>query len=438
MTTTAVRASEQADGQFQTPASEQAAEGVRVASPLEHRLVIDRTEQPDLTVNTAIAPNVPNAPNALDAPDAPDAPDASNLKLKPISNSEQLVSEEADLTDVWADASTINGPTELSASVTTDWPNEATESIELPNGIAEFTIETTDSLTGFPELISDEMDSESAETASSPRWRFTFEPYVYIPLNVEGEIGINNYEPRFGEDINLIDINRVLEININTNISNVIDVLRDRSFFGFMGRTEAWRNRFGIIFDASYISLSQNNTTSLNVPDRLINIIPSEIEVDTHFSYGQFDLGVGYRFADGNFTEAATDFDLGPVVFDVMGGMRLYTISSGIDISTNLGRSREFDRDTTFLAPLLSSRLRWNMSRDLALNVRGDIAGFGVSGLDLAWSATTSLDWMFSGNTSFVAGYRFSSIDYSRDFRNRSLNIDLLFHGPYFGMVFRF
>ncbi|HEY9645368.1 MAG TPA: hypothetical protein V6C88_03310 [Chroococcidiopsis sp.] len=280
---------------------------------------------------------------------------------------------------------------------------------------------------------------EPADTTASPRWRFTFEPYVYVPLHVNGHIDVGNFTTGIGDDTNLTDVDRTIDIDIDTNIQDVVDTIRDTLIFGFMGRTEAWRNHLGIIFDAAYLDLEQDNTTTLNIRQSLRDRIPTEINVETTFTYGQFDLGAGYRFADDSkLATAATDFDLGPVVFDVIGGVRLYTIHTGLDIDTNLGGGREFDRNTTLLSPLLSARLRWNLSDNLALSARGDLAGFGVGSLDLAWSVTTGLDWMFSGNTSFFLGYRVAGIDLSKEVRDRDLDVNLTYHGPYLGMVFRF
>lgn len=137
-------------------------------------------------------------------------------------------------------------------------------------------------------------------------------------------------------------------------------------------------------------------------------------------------------------SKAVTEFDLDSVVFDVIAGLRIYTFDKEIEVNTNLGREREIDSSTTFVAPLLSSRLRWNLSYKLASATRGDIAGFGASGLDLAWSVTAGFDWMFSGNTSAFLGYRVSSIDYAREVRNEDPGLDLLLHGPYLGIGFCF
>ncbi len=282
--------------------------------------------------------------------------------------------------------------------------------------------ESSDELSADASTI-DQSDSLSQETEPSPslRWRFTVEPYIFIPLDVEGDVTIGDF---------------TTDIDRNSSLPEFVDTARDTLNFGFLGRFEAWRGNLGLILDTSYINVERNNTRSPDILDG--EILPSEIDTAITVRYGQFDLGGGYRFAGGNPAEAATEFDLGPVVFDVIAGMRIYTSSQKIEISNNLGRDRELDNSTTFVTPLLSSRLRWNLSRKVALGARGDVAGFGVSGLDLAWSVTGGVDWMFSGNTSVLLGYRVSSIDYTREVRDEDLGLDLLLHGPYLGVLFRF
>ncbi|HEY9643633.1 MAG TPA: hypothetical protein V6C57_24300, partial [Coleofasciculaceae cyanobacterium] len=281
--------------------------------------------------------------------------------------------------------------------------------------------ESTQSSEESPESPTDGADSpaEGTEPSPAPRWRFSFEPYGYIPVSVDGNVSIGNFSTN---------------IDRNTSVQDVISKLSSTLNFGFIGRAEAWREHLGFIVDAFYLNLGQNNTATRDVPCCFQNIIPSRIDTDITVSYGQFDLGAGYRFANGNLATAATEFDAGPVIFDVIAGMRIYTLSQNIDISTNLGTNRELGRSATFVTPLLSSRLRWNLSHRWALGARADFAGFGVSGLNLAWSATAGVEWMFSGNTSALLGYRFSSIDYNRN----ELGVDLQFHGPYLGIKFRF
>lgn len=264
-------------------------------------------------------------------------------------------------------------------------------------------------------------ESDSSEPAtesedSSPRWRFAIIPYAFVPVSVNGSATVRN----FTADINL-------------GLDDILSPLN----FAAAGRVEAWRGNLGLIFDGSYFNLSQENTQSVPIPNCLCNIFPSEITADVKVQYGQFDLGVGYRIAE-NVNQAESDFDLGPLAFDAIVGVRIYALRQEIDLSTNLDTDRNFEGSGTLVQPLISGRLRWNLSPTLAGWARGDLAGLGLGGTLLAASVTGGLDWMFSGDTSLLLAYRLSSLDYQTEVGGQNLELNLLFHGPYLGVVFRF
>ncbi len=288
-------------------------------------------------------------------------------------------------------------------------PLFSAEVIPLP--VADWQIAQVDPEPGESEP---EPTPEVTADLPSPRWRFTLQPYGFVPLSVEGDVTVRD----FTADINL----------------GLDDILSTLSFAA-AGRFEAWRGNLGFVFDAAYFSVENDSSTSRSVPDCLDCIFPSEIDTETKVRYGQFDLGVGYRFASVDPAAAMTEFDLGPVVFDAIVGMRIYAIQGEIDISTNLDTSRELERSKTIFEPLVSGRVRWNISPTVAGWARGDIAGFGIEGMTFSAALTGALEWMFSGNTSLLLGYRVSSIEYTSD---QDLELDLLLHGPYLGAVFRF
>jgi hypothetical protein len=267
-----------------------------------------------------------------------------------------------------------------------------------------------------PESDTPEAAPDVEESSSSPRWRFSFTPYAFAPVNVSGSATVRNFTADL--DLGLGDILEKLD-------------------FALAGRLEAWRGNLGFIFDGAYFHLEQDISTSLSVPNCLCNIFPSEIDTKVNVKYGQFDLGVGYRLG-ANVSNAATEFDMGPMVFDTIIGMRIYTFQQEINISTNVGTDRNLDSSTTLVQPLVSGRIRWNASPNFAGWVRGDLAGFGIGGTLLAASFTGGIDWMFSGNTSLQLAYRLSSLQYNTDVRGQELGLSLLQHGPYIGVVFRF
>jgi hypothetical protein len=264
-----------------------------------------------------------------------------------------------------------------------------------------------------------EVPVPEAVTPSSPRWQFSVIPYGFVPFSVSGSATVRN----FTADIDL-------------GLDDLLDSLSALNFAA-AGRLEAWRGNLGFVFDGSYLNVGQENTTSRSIPDCLCNIFPSEITTDVNVQYGQFDLGVGYRAA-ANTANATNDFELGPLVFDAIVGVRIYAFQQEIDISTNVDTGRSLERSSTIVTPMASGRLRWNLSPNIAGWVRGDVAGFGLGGTLMAVSVTGGLDWMFSGNTSLLLAYRISSLQYTTDVRGEDFELDLLMQGPYMGIVFRF
>jgi len=252
--------------------------------------------------------------------------------------------------------------------------------------------------------------------SQSPPWQFTITPYGFVPLTVDGTVTVRDFKADF-----------------NTDLNDLLDILN----FALAGRFEAWKGHLGFIFDGAYFNVGQQNSVSRSIPDCLCDIFPSKITTDVNVQFGQFDLGVGYRMA-ANSSHAVTDFELGPIAFDTIVGMRIYAIQQDIDLSTNLGTERNLSQSNTLVTPLASGRIRWNLSPTIAGWVRGDIAGFGLGGTLSAFSLTGGFDWMFSGNTSLLLAYRFSSLKYNTEIRGQDFGMDLSMQGPYLGVVFRF
>jgi hypothetical protein len=257
---------------------------------------------------------------------------------------------------------------------------------------------------------------KASDSPASPRWRFSVTPYAFAPFSVNGDVTVRNFSSDF-----------------NVGLSDILDRLN----FALAGRVEAWRGNLGLIFDGSYFNLGQDGSVRLSTPNCLCNVLPSRINTEINVQYGQFDLGFGYRYGT-NVSNAATEFEMGPLVFDAIVGMRIYTFDQEINISTNLGGERNLQGSTTLITPLASGRIRWNISPTLAGWVRGDLAGFGIGGTLFATSFTAGIDWRFAGNTSLLLAYRLSTLQYNTDVRGEELGVNLLLHGPYIGMVFRF
>lgn len=266
--------------------------------------------------------------------------------------------------------------------------------------------------------------AQTSNTANDIPWRFSFEPYVYAPFGVSGDVTVGG-----------------VEVPIDAGIGDIFNVAINTLNFAAFGRLEAWKGHWGLVFDGAYANLGTGQTVEIPLPPELqLFGLPSEIDVDAAVgvSFSRFDLAAAYRFGDGNLPNALrtadTEFDLGPFLFDAIAGLRIQNFQNDLQLTDNLGDEFDFSDSQTFVEPLLGGHARWNLSDNLALLTGGSISGFGIGDLTFSVDGYAGVDWLFSGNTSLLASYRFTYVDSSSD----SLGLNLFTHGPLVGVKFRF
>ena len=275
-----------------------------------------------------------------------------------------------------------------------------------------------------PTNSSAELTAQGTDSASEIPWRFSFEPYFYIPFGANGDITVNG-----------------VEAPINAGIGDIFDAIVNDLNFAAFGRVEAWNGPWGILFDGTYMNVGTGQTADIPVPpDLQLQGLPPQVTIDAAVgtSYTKLDLAGGYRFGDGNlpnaFRTADTEFDLGPFFFDAIAGLRLYFFSNDLVLTSDLGQRYEFSQSKTIAEPMLGGRARWNLSDNLAVLTGARISGFGIGDLTFSVDGYAGVDWLFSGNTSLLASYRLTYVDYS----SGSSGLNLFTHGPMVGVKFRF
>lgn len=262
---------------------------------------------------------------------------------------------------------------------------------------------------------------QAADNTDEVPWRFVLEPYLYLPLETNGDITI-----------------RDVEVPYDYSLGDILESLT----FAFYGRVEAWKGPWAFVFDGYYFNTVESD--SQNIPAAALppGVLPPEItqvplDGTAETAFLKLDFAGAYRFGDGNLTNALstaeTEFDLGPFVFDAIAGLRLYSFSNDIELSTPLGFERDFSSSNTFVEPMIGGRARWNFADNLAAIAAANISGFGI-GTDISVEGYAGVDWLFSGNTSLTATYRLTYIDYSEG----SSGFNLFQHGPAIGVKFRF
>ena len=213
--------------------------------------------------------------------------------------------------------------------------------------------------------------AQTSDTTGEIPWQFSFEPYIYAPFGVNGDVTVGG-----------------IEVPINADFGDILDLAINTLNFVAFGRVEAWKGHWGIVFDGSYANLGTGQTVEIPVPSGLQFFgLPPQIDIDAAVgvSFSRFDLAAAYRFGDGNLPKALrtadTEFDLGAFLFDAIAGLRFQAFTTDLVLTSNLGDEFDFSDSQTFLEPMLGGQARWNLSDNFAVLAGGSISGFGIGDL---------------------------------------------------------
>jgi len=273
------------------------------------------------------------------------------------------------------------------------------------------------------ETADDEVVDETSDADERP-WAFQFSPYAFVPVSVQGDSTVEG---------------------VTSDVDLGLDDILDLFVFAASGRFEAWyKNRFGLIFDGLYSELGAEGQDVLEGP---LGLLAFDVEAEVNYEQAIFDFGLGYRteIDNRNDDDRATQEGVPDGLFDIIAGVRVQYLKQTVDLDVEISgpnRTFDFDRDLgtddTWVEPLLSARLRYNLSRKLGFTSRADISGFGIDGLSLTWRLLGGVDWVFAGDTSLGLGYSVFGIDYETGEGRDEFGIDQIQHGPYLAVTFRF
>ena len=237
--------------------------------------------------------------------------------------------------------------------------------------------------------------------AQSGSWQYEFTPYLWAS-GMKGDVQAGNL-PR---------------IDVDMSFSDIVDVLD----FGIMGAFEARKGRWGLLFDAIYMKVSDSATASRTGPGP----VGATLTVDADATMKQTMLAgaLAYRAVEGR----------SPV--DVIGGLRY----AKIDVSANINASlfgltgvaaRDGDKD--WVDPYVGVRIQHPLAERWALVGYADYGGFGV-GSDSTWQLALGVNYDFSKSISAKFGYRYLSVDYDKS----GFVYDMKTQGVYLGVGIRF
>jgi len=236
--------------------------------------------------------------------------------------------------------------------------------------------------------------SAQDSTHTQHKWEFLVEPYLMFP-QMKGTVGVGTLP----------------DVDVDANVKDIFSRLQS----GFMLYAEAQNGTWALSSDFLYMKLKQDV-----VPTTLIK--------------------------SGGLSVSETAWELAgirkflPWLEGGIGG-RLLNIKMNAEIVRNEvggGTSGQQQEDAqTWFDPILVFRMRLPDSRNVLLQLRGDIGGFGI-GSDFTWQMQAYGGYRFSDVFQVTAGYRLLAIDFETGADQGRFLYDVTTSGPVLQIGFNF
>jgi len=244
------------------------------------------------------------------------------------------------------------------------------------------------------------------------KWTFDMGGYAFVPVSVKGTSTVDGGS-----------------VELDLGLDDVLDLLE----IALAARVEGWRaspnndgSAFGFILDAQYVDLAFN--TDILGP---ISVTPLRADIRQFI----VDMMVGYRLPQVNLPNSGQ-----ALIFDIMAGARYNVLRQKIKLRPGLPilpSMLDLGGDKYWLEPVIGARATWVLNDRWNLNVRGDLAGFGVAGDELTWSLTGVAEWRAWEKTALQFGYRVYDIEYSKGSGFDEFGLDVKEHGPFLAIKYR-
>jgi opacity protein-like surface antigen len=214
--------------------------------------------------------------------------------------------------------------------------------------------------------------------------------------------------------------------SVEADFSDILDKME----VGLMGRTEAWKGKWGVYADLLYLDLGVIDFSTKN----------ALVATDMDLTMTTVDFGIAHRLVDtsvGNGDDRRMSFDL-------FAGGRYFNLDGEIDIViggplAGLGLGAEFGRKEEWIEPVVGGRFTRDLNDKVAAAIRFDFGGFGIGDCsNLTWNIVAGLDCEIKENLRFKAGYRVFDIDYENGSGATKFGLDAQFRGPIFGFTWLF
>jgi hypothetical protein len=231
--------------------------------------------------------------------------------------------------------------------------------------------------------------------AGAGGWQFTIAPSVWVP--------------RTRIDLTVDDLGR----SASLEFPDVVEDLR----FGFTTHFDASWREWTLLLDVLYFKLEKDDTTGAGVP--------TEVDLQEVL----VELGATHRLATIPVGRS------GGITLEPLAGARLMYVDTEISIGRRLRL-----HSSTLIDPMVGGRVAYHVTDAMALWVRADAAGFGISDSQsqLTYNLIAGLSWRFARAASVHAGWRYMRFDIEKGRGATRLAVDLSMNGPFVGLSAHF
>ncbi len=269
--------------------------------------------------------------------------------------------------------------------------------------VAGATIALMLGILGPPEAWGQETSGEGSQTNNQPPpveespWSFRISPYLWM-AGLSGDVGVNSRLP-------------LPVINVDVDFKDIFENI-DWTPPPIMLAGEVRYDRFGLVSDLIFLGLESGGARSRGPVS-----VAAEVDLDV----------VVWSFAG-----AFRVIQDGPATLDLLAGGRLWNADATGTLTGPLA-TRQRSGSQTWVDPIVGVLGRLELGGGFALQVEGDVGGFGVSS-DLDWQVMGMIQYALEDWIALEAGYRHLAVDFEDD----GFVFDAALSGPLIGASLRF
>ncbi len=263
----------------------------------------------------------------------------------------------------------------------------------------------------FPYYLFAQSDGNNSKTQNletTGDWKYKVAPYFWF-LALDGTVTVDgvatNPEVSFGDIIS------------NFNIGGMIKV-------------EAFKNRYGVFFDALVANLETDK-------QQLTKAGIDKFKVEANMAILQG--GATYRVIDSDVGPSALGSN-SPLTLDLLAGVRW----TYLDVKLKFDETPNIDGEFNFFDPFVGFQTGIQLPKNLNFNFYADIGGFDLGFTSkISWQILATFGYKFSiyserKNSNIVVGYRNIYQDYEDGSGDDKFEWNVYLHGPITGLIIDF